>query len=62
MPVAVINPTSIGCNTVTPTLAPRTPVTMGKSEPPICAKTNTNEMAVVLISAGKILVPTDMAC
>jgi hypothetical protein len=35
---------------------------MGNSDPPICAKTNTNEMAVALMSAGNILVPTEMAC
>lgn len=60
-PVAVMSPTSMGCRTATPTRAPSTPVMMGNSDPPICAKTKTNDTAVVLMSAGKILVPTDMA-
>jgi hypothetical protein len=33
--MAAINPTNMGCITETPTCAPRTPVTMGKKEPPI---------------------------
>ncbi len=48
--------------TETPTYAPKIPVTIGKSDPPICAKTNTKEMAVALMSCGNILVPTEIAC
>ena len=59
--VALIRPTKTGCMTETPTCAPSTPVAMGKNEPPVCAKTKTNESAVARISGGKILVATDTA-
>jgi len=38
-PVAMDRPTRIGCRTLTPALAAITPVTVGKSEPPACART-----------------------
>lgn len=59
MVMAAIKPTRMGCVTDTLVRAPRTPVRMGKTDPPIWAKTNTNEMAVALISMGNSWAPTE---
>lgn len=40
--VALNNPTSIGCKTLTPTRAAMTPVIAGKMDPPIWPRTKTN--------------------
>jgi len=61
MVMATIKPTRMGCITATPACAPSTPVTTGKKDPPVCANTKTKDMAVALMSAGKSLVPTEMA-
>lgn len=60
--VTAINDTSIGCSTHTPIEVDNRPVTMGNSDPPICAKTKTSASAVDLVSDGNNLEPTDIAC
>jgi len=59
--VTAINDTRTGCNTQTPILVLRSPVMIGKRDPPICAKTKTMESAVDLVSDGNSLEPTDIA-
>lgn len=44
--VATRRPTRIGWRTSTPAEAEMIPVMMGKTEPPICAKTKTKARAV----------------
>jgi hypothetical protein len=59
--VTTINDTRIGCRTHTPMLVLSSPVTIGKTDPPICAKTKTNDSAVDLVSDVNNRDPTDMA-
>jgi hypothetical protein len=59
--VTAISDTKIGCNTFTPNLVLRRPVIIGKTDPPICAKTKTMESAVDLVSDGNNRDPTDIA-
>ena len=56
-----ISDTRIGCRTHTPMLVLSSPVTIGKTEPPICAKTKTKDSAVDLVSDVNNLDPTDIA-
>lgn len=58
--VTAINDTRIGCNTQTQILVLRSLVMIGKSDPPICAKTKTIESAVDLVSDENNLEPTDI--
>jgi hypothetical protein len=60
--VATNRPTRIGCRTLTPTWLARIPVTMGKTDPPICPVTNTTARAVEWISGGNNFEPTDTPC
>jgi hypothetical protein len=59
--VTTISDTKIGCRTHTPMLVLSRPVTIGKTEPPICAKTKTRDSAVDFVSDVNNREPTDMA-
>jgi hypothetical protein len=59
--VTAINDTKTGCKTHTPILVLRSPVTMGKRDPPICAKTKAIESAVDLVSDGNKFDAKDIA-
>jgi hypothetical protein len=59
--VTTISDTKIGCRTHTPMLVLSSPVTIGKTEPPICAKTKTRDNAVDFVSEVNNREPTDMA-
>lgn len=50
----------MGCRTATPACDAMRPVIMGKKQPPICAKTNTNVKAVEWMRGENNLAPTDM--
>lgn len=60
--VATYKPTKMGCKTDTPTRVARTPVTIGKADPPIWPITNTSASAVEWMRGGNSLDPTEMPC